>query len=130
MSKVIVFNREAKFTFDKCGLDIKKNFLEAPECRCGCGGKSSLVLKTDDELIDFCGIMCEGSDCNQCGVFAITKDNTVVGAIRQNTKICIIASSIPLSDYKEIGKLANELKLHCYGLLKWIDDGLYGIIDE
>lgn len=117
-------------TFTECGLEIDKNFLEAPKCECGCGAKASLVLKTNEELVDFCGTMCGKNECNQCAVFAINQDSSVIGAIKQDGEICIIASSIPLNDYKEIGRLAKDLNLHCYGLIKWVDDGLYNVIEE
>ena len=31
------------------GLDKEKNFLQAPVCECGCGGKAVLLLKDEKE---------------------------------------------------------------------------------
>lgn len=35
------------------GLDPEWNFMQAPECECGCGEKCSIYLKNDDETLSF-----------------------------------------------------------------------------
>ena len=129
-SKIITFNRKPKITFEKCGLNIEKNFMQAPICECGCGGKASIVLESQSDVGQFCGQMCDANDCCQCAVFAITKENKMVGAIKIGEEIQIIGTSTPLSNYDEIGKIAGELELHCYGLICWSEDNLYEVIEK
>ena len=54
-SRIITFNRKPNITFEKCGLNIEKNFLQAPICECGCGGKASIVLNSQSDVSQFCG---------------------------------------------------------------------------
>ena len=46
-----IYKKEKKdITFEKCGLDIEKNFISAPPCPCGCGGPSRLIAKGKDDI--------------------------------------------------------------------------------
>lgn len=127
-SRVITFNRKLNITFEKCGLDIEKNFIQAPIC--GGGGKASIVLNSQSDVSQFCVQMCAENDCNQCAVFAINKDNSLIGAIKLGDDIQIIGSTGSLDDYETLGEIANEFELHCYGLICWIKDNLYDVIER
>lgn len=129
-SRVITFNRMPNITFEKCGLDIKKNFMQAPVCECGCRGKASIILNSQRDVSQFCGQMCTENDCNQCAVFAINKDNSLIGAIKLGDDIRIIGSAGSLDDYRTLGEFADEFELHCYGLICWIKDNLYDAIEK
>lgn len=129
-SRVITFNRKPNITLEKCGLDIEKNFIQAPVCKCGCGGKGSIVLNSQSEVSQFCGQMCAENDCNQCAVFAINKDNSLIGAIKLGDDIQIIGSTGSLDDYGILGDIAKEFELHCYGLICWIKDNLYDVVEK
>ena len=74
-------------TFADCGLDIEKNFLSAPLCDCGCGGRLRPILRTKEDIIDICGELVSDNDCMQCGVFAITRWNTIIGAINMDETV-------------------------------------------
>lgn len=129
-SRVITFNRMPNITFEKCGLDIEKNFMQAPVCECGCGGKASIVLNDQSDVSQFCGQMCAENDCNQCAVFVINKDNSLIGAIKLGNDIQIIGSTGSLDDYETLGEIADEFELHCYGLICWIKDNLYYVVEK
>lgn len=129
-SKLIAFNRKPDITFGKCGLDIERNFIQAPLCECGCGGKASIALNSQSDVSRFCGQMCAENDCNQCAVFAINKDNSFIGAIKFGDDIQIIGSTGFLDDYETLGEIADEFELHCYGLICWIDDNLYDVVEK
>lgn len=53
-SRIITFNRKPSITFEKCGLDIEKNFMQAHICECGCGGKASIVFNSQSDVSQFC----------------------------------------------------------------------------
>ena len=129
-TKIITFNRKPSITFEKCGLNIEKNFLQAPICECGRGGNASIVLYSQSDVCPFCGLMCAGLDGIQCAVFAINKDNSLIGAIKLGYDIRIIGSTGSLDDYGTLGEIADEFELHCYGLICWIKDNLYDVVER
>lgn len=127
----IYFNWNLKnLTFDLCDLNIDRNFLQAPDCECGCGGKMNVVLRDQDEIVTFCGQMCYDNDCEQCAVFAVTDENKLIAAIKLGGEIEAIQSRVPLKDYKEIGKLAVGFDLHCYGLIVQSSHDSYRIVEK
>lgn len=127
-----IFNME-NITFDMCGLDAEKNMLSAPLCDCGCGGKMNICLETSDDVDDFCAAMVSEADCKNCACFAISCDNEIYCAIRQGDDI--YQASTDTLDYIEhlkykIGKMVNELDLHCYGLIAEKEPGVWKIVEE
>ena len=121
----------SSITLKDCGLDPESNFMQAPECECGCGEKCSICLKNDDETLSFCKTMVyENDECNKCAVFAITKENMLLGAIKQEDDIYCFKSKDPIKYMSEIGEIFDGLELHCYGLIVWNGEGLYRIVEE
>lgn len=121
-------------TFDMCGLDKEKNFLQAPLCECGCGNYMD-ICAYDDEITDICEQLVEVNDCNHCGVFSITSRNNCVFALKmyddETDEVVIdVFQKDVINDYGDIGKIADELELHCYGLLVCKKPGLYRIVME
>ena len=107
-STIIRYEYRPRITFEKCGLDVERNFLQAPTCECGCGTKANLVLNTDDDVLDFCGCMCADNECCQCAVFAITKENKLLGAVKcGEDNIQLIQSTTNTFDLKDIGLMAE-----------------------
>jgi hypothetical protein len=124
-------NIYSSITLKDCGLDPEWNFMQAPECECGCGEKCSICLKNDDEALSFCKTMVyENNECNKCTVFAITKENMLLGAIKQDDDIYCFKSKDPIKYMSDIGEIFDELELHCYGLIVWNGEGLYRIVEE
>ena len=117
-------------TLDWCDLDQEYNFLEAPECDCGCGEKAKLCLYDDEDVKDFCKGMAEDNDCDHCAVFAINEENYLIAAIRDEDDIYVVQTKEPIDDYKMIGEMFNEMRLHCYGLIVYSGEGLYKIVEE
>ena len=116
-------------TFDMCGLDKERNMLCAPVCECGCGGKANLILETKEDVADLCGQLVYEDDCNYCGVFAIFRNGVFVGAICNEGDVTTFKFKNK-ADYKEIGQVAAELRLHCYGLIVETMDGSWKIIEK
>lgn len=121
-------------TFDMCGLDKEKNFLQAPICECGCGDYMD-ICAYDDEIADICEQLVEVNDCNHCGVFAITSRNRSIFVLKmyddeEDDIVINVYQRNAIDDYKDIGKIADELGLHCYGLLVYKKPGLYRIVME
>lgn len=130
-STIIRYEYRPRITFEKCGLDVEHNFLQTPTCECGCGGKANLVLNTDDDVLDFCGCMCADNECCQCAVFSITKENKLLGAVKcDEDHIQLIQSTTNTFDLKDIGFMAEQLGLHCYGLLNWKKNNLWEIVEK
>ena len=116
-------------TFSMCGLDVERNMLCAPVCDCGCGGKLRLVLNSKEEVMDLCGQLVYEDECDYCGVFALFRNGTVVGAVCSGDDVNTLEFTNK-ADYKEIGELADNLELHCYGLIVETMDGSWKIIEE
>ena len=104
-------------TFHMCGLDKEKNFLESPKCECGCSEKIYLILNSKEEATDLAWQLVADNDCNCCAVFVILEDISVY----ETNKI---------EDYSDIGKVADELELHCYGLIAHVKENQYSIIEK
>lgn len=119
-------------TLHMCGLDKVKNFLVSPQCECGCGGKAYLILKNKNEVTDLACQLVEDNDCNCCAVFVILADNSMVFAYRHGENIDDISvyETNKIEDYSDIGKIADELELHCYGLIVHVKENQYSIIEK
>lgn len=119
-------------TFHMCGLDKEKNFLESPKCECGCGEKTYLILNNKEEATDLAWQLLEDNDCNCCAVFVILEDNSMVFAYRHGENIDNISvyETNKIEDYSDIGKIADELELHCYGLIAHVKENQYSIIEK
>ena len=72
-----IYKKEKKdITFEKCGLDIEKNFISAPPCPCGCGGPSRLIAKGKDDILRYqAGIL--GHSMTEMKAFFTSDFNTL-----------------------------------------------------
>lgn len=119
-------------TFDMCGLDKDKNFLQAPLCECGCGNYMDLCAY-DDEIDDLCKSMLAMNDSDYCGIFAITSRNSCLFFVKtyddeEEDVVIGTFEKETLDDYKELGWIENQLHLDCYGLLVYRKPGSYRIV--
>lgn len=132
-NKLIKFSWNLEnITFHMCGLDKKKNFLESPKCECGCGGKTYIILNSKEEITNLAWQLVSDNDCNCCAVFVILKDNSMVFAYRHGEDIGDISvyETNKIDDYSDIGLMADELGLHCYGLICHVKENQYSIIEK
>ena len=129
-SKIVKINPNQNMTFADCGLDIEKNFLSVSLCDCGCGGKLQPILRTKEDIIDICGELVLDNDCMQCGVFAITRWNTIIGVINMDETVRIVECSNASDKCETIGEIAKKLGLYCYGLLVYVGDDTYTIVEN
>lgn len=119
-------------TFRMCGLDKEKNFLVSPQCECGCGGKTYLLINSKEDASNLAWQLVENNDCNCCAVFIIMEDNSMVFAYKHGENIDDISvyETNKIEDYSDIGKMANELELHCYGLIVHVKENQYSIVEK
>ena len=119
-------------TFEYYGLDINKNFLQAPKCECGCGGYAGIVLETDQDVSDFVYTMLDEYECNHCGIFVLKKNNDILMGLKLDGEIKCYAGEKSGQDKNDkiFADIQKELDLHAYGLLEQISDDTYKIIME
>ena len=110
-------------------MDIKKNFISAPPCPCGCGGPSRLIAKGKDDILSFGYGICEEEECMRCAVFIVTDEKRVLAIIKYDGMIQSLESKENVS-LDSIGTLANGLELHRYGLICWVEGDEYEIIER
>lgn len=128
-NKLIKFRPE---WFGAYGLDKEKNFLQAPECECGCGGKASLVLKDRKELFQFMNSMLLENDCDHCAIFAHAFDGSMYVAMKveNETDDPVLFFAIEETDLGFFREWDDEVQFHCYGLLIETKKGLWKIIED
>ena len=127
-NKLIKFRPE---WFAGYGLAKEKNFLQSPECECGCGGKVSLLLKDTKELFGFMFNMLMENDCEHCGLFAHAFDGNMYAALKVENEsgepVLFFAQQGNMKFFKE---LDDEIDLHCYGLIIETRKGEWKIIED
>lgn len=128
ISEIANCNPLSSITLKSCGLDPEYNFLKAPICECGCGRKTNIVLYDNDDVLDFCAMMCDVNGCEYCGVFAITEDKSILIAIKTEDGIDCFEGDY--SNPKYIGKLVKDIKLHCFGLIVFDGNDSYRVVES
>ena len=127
-NKLIKFRLE---WFEAYKLDVEKNFLQSPVCECGCGGKTTLLLKDNKELFQFMFAVLMENECNHCAIFAHAYDNTMYAALKVEN-----GTDDPVLFFEQKGNINffkewdNELDLHCYGLIVENKRGEWKIIED
>ena len=125
--------------FEGYGLNKFRNFMSAPECECGCGGKGYLVLETEEDLFGAMHGILADHDCNQCAIFAHAYNDEMYAAIKLSdveeydgeVKECPINFlGVKKTDMDFFRELDAEFCLHCYGLMIQRHDGTWEIIEE
>lgn len=129
ISEIADCNPLADITLKECRLNSNNNFMQAPVCECGCGGKANIVLHNEDEVLDFCEMMCWENDCEFCGVFAITGNNKILFAIKCDGEVNLFIKKYD-NNPEAIGKVFDEIDLHCYGLIVYNGNDSYRIVES
>lgn len=140
MSNKLIKGKFRAKCFEAYGLNNYRNFLCAPECDCGCGGKGSLILKDTKELFGFMHNMLAENECNQCAIFAhayndemfaVIKVDNVEGYDESNPdEYPIKFFGIKATDMDFFKEWDAEIRLHCYGLMIQNKDGNWDIIED
>ena len=126
----ITWNHQ-NITFEKCGLDVKKNFLQNPICQKCYSDTTHLLLEDEDDAVISAEDFVYENYCNNCGVFIIMANNTVVFALKLGENEDDIASyqTDYLGDYMNIGAIAECADLHCYGLIVHEEGNKYRVVE-
>lgn len=122
-------NKFANLTLDDFGLYQEDNFLQQPKCRCGCECTTTLLLDTEQDVIDFCYTMAEINECDYCAVFALMKNGKTVFSVKYDGEISLFKSKSEFTSYREIGELFEEFDLCYFGLIVPDGDG-YRVVEE
>lgn len=126
----IVWNHK-NLTFDMCGLDIKKNFLQNPICQECYKDTTHLLIDDEEEATILAEDFVYENYCNKCGVFIIMADNTVIFSLKLGESEDEIATyqTDYLMDYMNIGAIAECADLHCYGLIVHEEGNKYRVVE-
>ena len=117
--------------FGAYGLDKEKNFLQAPTCECGCGGKAVLLLKDEKELFGFMFNVLIDHECNHCAIFARRNDGYMYAALKVENETDDPVLFFGQEDNNNFFNVwDDELDLHCYGLLVETKNGEWKIIED
>lgn len=128
LSKNIKYRAE---WFAAYGLDVEKNFLQAPVCECGCGEKAVLLLDDIKELFHFMYDVLMEYECEHCAIFAHSFDGNKYAAIKtdNDTDEPVLFFGVD-EDYIDFFKeWDEELGLCCYGLLIEVNKGEWKVIE-
>jgi len=130
ISKISSFASQLKpDEFAMRSLNKYRNFMSAPECDCGCGGKGRVILKTSDDVHDFCGAVLSDNDCCECAIFLVYNDGMQEIVHKhldwddeeEDEVVCISVLSPKnkkiLTDVDFFAQFDASFNLHCYGLM-------------
>lgn len=126
---VEIEDKFGNLTLDDFGLYPEDSFLQSPSCPCGCGGTATLLLDTEQDVIDFCYDMVEANECDYCVMFALMRNDICIYAIKYDGEITLLKSKGKYGSYRTIGELFYKLELHCFGLIVPDEDG-YRIVED
>lgn len=129
--------------FEAYGLNSYRNFLSAPDCECGCGGKMQPVIDNEDELFQFMYMMLADNDCTNCAIFAHGYNDTMYATIKTGDIKAFDNEEEPNqkddpvdfygieeTDMNFFKEFDAEFCLHCYGLLIQGADGAWTIVED
>ena len=105
-------------------LNKFRNFMSAPDCECGCGGKMMPILNTPDDLYEFCGAALHQHGCYDSAIFLVHKDGTqeivLADSEYDEEKDEMEIIGIRVFQDQDINAFAHAdagLRLCCYGLM-------------
>ena len=111
------------------GLNHNRRFLKPVMCECGCGQPAYMVLKTDDDVKEFCCAMLQEYDCPRSVIFAVFNDgrNLVTWKEVDEDDKTVEILSCESDDIHMFSDLDGEMRFCCYSLIMEEDDGLWMI---
>lgn len=130
-----------KFKIDEFaarGLNKYRNFLSAPDCDCGCGGKGWPVFDTNEDLYDFCSEVLEDHGCHNSAIFLIHMNGEmeiVHGHIEwdedteeESYTVSLLSSEVDMPA-DTFARIDADLRLCCYGLIIERDNNMWEICE-
>lgn len=108
------------------GLNHNRSFLKAPVCDCGCGKPADLVLKTKDDVIDFCMAALKEYDCNNAAIFAVFQDGEYMVVMSSDEKEGEYFVGIS-DDMHSFAETDGVCRFCCYNLITERKPGLWMI---
>ena len=140
MSNKLIKYKYRNKSFAGYGLNKFRNFLQSPNCECGCGEKANVILKDKKELFGFMNGLLLDNNCDCCAIFAHSYDGNLYTAIKcvveeENTDENDDDSSVKFFGVKDdcltfFQELDAEIGLHCYGLMIETKRGEWEIIED
>lgn len=140
MSNKLIKTKFRAKCFEAYGLNNLRNFMYAPECECGCGGKANLVLKDTEDLFGFAHTVLADHDCNQCAIFAHAYNDEMFAVVKLDDVEDYDVSDTEVYPIKFFGIKNTEMNffkefdadfgLHCYGLMIQNQKGTWEIIED
>lgn len=129
----VTFTGELKFK--DYGLNIEKNFLQAPLCECGCGKYANLILENDQDIVDFIWTMLYENGCNYCAIFVVLHTGEVMFGVKigDDEDDIVIKKASKKNGEPAINIICDideEYDFHCIGLLEQNDGNTFRIVME
>ena len=128
-----------KESFAKYGLDVRKNFLSAPVCKCGCGQKMLMCLESLRDAVGFARAVLEEQECCFCFVGLVPMDSAprivikVKGEEEKEPSILVTKydGAVCSRNYKKIfAPLDEEFDFHWIGLIVEVEPGSWKIVED
>lgn len=124
-------------SFAGYGLNKFRNFMSAPECDCGCGGKGKILFNETNELFGFMNQVLMDNECDCCAIFAHTYDEKMYAAIKciyegkeVNKDETIVDFFGVDNDLEFFQEMDAKIGLHCYGLMIETEKGKWKVIED
>lgn len=99
------------------GLNRKRNWMKAPDCDCGCGGKMLLCLENDDELFSFCADVLSEHKCSESAIFIVRQDGEMQIAIYNSKDNTVIGAKVKEPSTHAFADYDGTEHLCCYSML-------------
>lgn len=136
MSNKLIKYKFRNESFAGYGLNKFKNFMSAPECDCGCGGKGKLLLGDTKELFGLMNAVLMDNECDCCAIFAHAYDENMYVAIKYICGDEELDDETPVkffsikNDMDFFQEMDAQIGLHCYGLMIEAKQGEWKIIED
>ena len=111
------------------GLNHNRSFLKAPLCECGCGQPAHLLLKTDEDVTEFCKSALFMYECPDSAIFVVFNDGRMKAYIKLllDDEVQVIELESADNDTHMFAELDGEFRFYCYNLIIEVEPGLWDI---
>lgn len=101
------------------GLNKYRSFLEAPKCECGCKSPMHILLKTEEDVDEFCYAMLTEHDCPNSAIFSVFSDETFMSIWRyyDEDEDTDRFYKVKSDDPHMFAEIDGEFRFCCYNLI-------------